>query len=260
MTCKPLDAYIQKMYYISFLNDVSIVLFYFIISGSEIVDQDSLDGQLPSSSRSLVQDNPAGIPPTPPGVGGGGNPPPPPPPMNGGNFTKGPAAKNKKHRKLNRETEESMSEDETENNSGGGGNNNNNPPNSKNSNNSGSTSQNSQVKSSQNTSSNPRYVFVYITNIFIIILYFILCLANPPRLQIQLQKQPAVPSISIPSVEFYGRDANLCKYFSFYSFFAISNLVKEVIWHVFGCTTLGLLILNAHLKHNLIIRVYWQVV
>ena len=190
---------------------------FFLISGSEIVDQDSLDGQLPSSSRSLVQDNPAGVPPSPPGVGGG-NPPPPPPPMNGGNFTKGPAAKNKKHRKLNRETEESMSEDETENNSGG-----NNPPNSKNSNNNNSsremssTSQNSQVKSSQNTSSNPRYVFVYITNIFIIILYFILCLANPPRLQIQLQKQPAVPSISIPSVEFYGRDENLCKYFYFYS-------------------------------------------
>ena len=81
--------------------------------------------------------------------------------MNGGNFTKGPAAKNKKHRKLNRETEESMSEDETENNSGG-----NNPPNSKNSNNHNSsremssTSQNSQVKSSQNTSSNPRYVYI----------------------------------------------------------------------------------------------------
>ena len=78
------------------------------IAGSEIVDQDSLDGQLPSSSRSLVQDNPSGMPPTPPG---GADPPPPPPPM-GANFTKGPGAKNKKHRKLNRETEDTMSEDE----------------------------------------------------------------------------------------------------------------------------------------------------
>lgn len=76
------------------------------------------------------------------------------------------------------------------------------------------------------------------------LMIFILCLANPPRLQIQLQKQPAVPSISIPSVEFYGRDANLCKYF--FSFLAISNLVKEVIWHGFW-----LIILNAHLKDNL---------
>lgn len=67
-------------------------------------DQDSLDGQMPSSSRSLVHDNPSGITPSPV------DPPPAPPPMN---FTKGPGASKKRHRKLNPETEDTMSEDDS---------------------------------------------------------------------------------------------------------------------------------------------------
>ena len=89
-------------------------LFYFIYycfnfsaGSSEIVDQDSLDGQLPSSARSIVHDNPSGITPSP--TGGHVPDAPAPPPMN---FTKGPGAMKKRHRKLNPETEDTMSDDE----------------------------------------------------------------------------------------------------------------------------------------------------
>ena len=47
------------------------------------MDQDSLDGQLPSSSRSLVHNDPSGITPSPTALAA---PPPAPPPMN---FAKG---------------------------------------------------------------------------------------------------------------------------------------------------------------------------
>ena len=63
-----------------------IIIFYslFLFSaGSEFVDQDSLDGQLPSSSRSLVHNDPSGITPSPTALAA---PPPAPPPMN---FAKG---------------------------------------------------------------------------------------------------------------------------------------------------------------------------
>ena len=56
---------------------------FFFLAGSEFVDQDSLDGQLPSSSRSLVHNDPSGITPSPTALAA---PPPAPPPMN---FTKG---------------------------------------------------------------------------------------------------------------------------------------------------------------------------
>ena len=63
-------------------------MFYFYTlflfsAGSEFVDQDSLDGQLPSSSRSLVHNDPSGITPSPTALAA---PPPAPPPMN---FAKG---------------------------------------------------------------------------------------------------------------------------------------------------------------------------
>ena len=89
-------------------------MLFSVSAGSEFVDQDSLDGQLPSSSRSLVHDNPSGLTPSPISPshheGGAGMPPPAPPPMN---FTKGPGAQKKRHRKLNPETEDTMSEDES---------------------------------------------------------------------------------------------------------------------------------------------------
>ena len=80
-------------------------IFFNFSAGSEFVDQDSLDGQLPSSSRSLVHNDPSGITPSPTALAA---PPPAPPPMN---FTKGPGAQKKRHRKLNPETEDTMSDD-----------------------------------------------------------------------------------------------------------------------------------------------------
>ena len=86
---------------------------YFSAGSSEIVDQDSLDGQLPSSARSIVHDNPSGITPSPTDHRHHGVPEAPAPPPGGlANFTKGPGAAKKRHRKLNPETEDTMSEDE----------------------------------------------------------------------------------------------------------------------------------------------------
>ena len=78
-------------------------VFIFFLAGSEIADQDSLDGQLPSNRHSAAAghlDTPLPLPPK------GGRPASPP--SGDGNhepqsFTKGPASKHKKHRRLNRE-------------------------------------------------------------------------------------------------------------------------------------------------------------
>ena len=73
-----------------------------ILAGSEIADQDSLDGQLPSNRQSSAANHlEASLPPPP-------KTRPDSPPSGGGNhepqsFTKGPASKHKKHRRLNRE-------------------------------------------------------------------------------------------------------------------------------------------------------------
>ena len=91
-------------------------LFLTFPAGSEeLGDLDSLDGQLPSSSRSLIQADPSGGNNEPPS----GPPPPAPPLMQQNNhnnnnnnssnqsplaYTKGPGAKNKKHRKINKDT------------------------------------------------------------------------------------------------------------------------------------------------------------
>ena len=77
--------------------------FYLFLAGSEIADQDSLDGQLPSNRHSAAAghlDTPLPLPPK--------NGRPASPPSGDGNhepqsFTKGPASKHKKHRRLNRE-------------------------------------------------------------------------------------------------------------------------------------------------------------
>ena len=71
-------------------------------AGSEIADQDSLDGQLPSNRQSSAANHLEASLPSPPKTR------PESPPSGGGNhepqsFTKGPASKHKKHRRLNRE-------------------------------------------------------------------------------------------------------------------------------------------------------------
>ena len=74
----------------------------FFVAGSEIADQDSLDGQLPSNRHSAAAGHlEASLPPPPKAR-------PASPPSGDGNhdpqsFTKGPASKHKKHRRLNRE-------------------------------------------------------------------------------------------------------------------------------------------------------------
>ena len=79
-----------------------VFLSYPYLAGSEVADQDSLDGQLPSNRHSAAAGNlEAHLPPPPTARPGS-------PPSGGGahepqSFTKGPAAKNKKHRRLNKE-------------------------------------------------------------------------------------------------------------------------------------------------------------
>ena len=83
-------------------SKISILNIFIFSAGSEIADQDSLDGQLPSNRQSSAANHlEASLPPPP-------KTRPESPPSGGGNhepqsFTKGPASKHKKHRRLNRE-------------------------------------------------------------------------------------------------------------------------------------------------------------
>ena len=78
------------------------IYFAIFLAGSEIADQDSLDGQLPSNRQSSAANHLEASLPPPPAAR------PASPPSGGVNhepqsFTKGPASKHKKHRRLNRE-------------------------------------------------------------------------------------------------------------------------------------------------------------
>ena len=81
---------------------INNILSHLFVAGSEIADQDSLDGQLPSNRHSAAAGHlEAPLPPPPKAR-------PSSPPSGDGNhepqsFTKGPASKHKKHRRLNRE-------------------------------------------------------------------------------------------------------------------------------------------------------------
>ena len=74
----------------------------FLAAGSEIADQDSLDGQLPSNRHSAVGHDPPGRPISPPAPPPGGPEPPP-------NFEKAPA-KVKKHRRFHKDQSQESGE------------------------------------------------------------------------------------------------------------------------------------------------------